>query len=170
MFFQSLSKSLKRVRFAALPLLALSVALTMGSCEEEVPDIPGLPASGTLTAKVDGSDFDANVAAQASGGGGVLSIMGSNMVGRAINITLSSYTGPGTYAFGGLANTSSALWQETLTSEGGFSTFGGPAGIGEIVITSDDGTTVEGTFFFTGRNSTGDTRSVTEGTFTVPWG
>lgn len=169
MFFQSLSNTMKRLRFAALPVLALAVALTASSCEEDVPDIPGLPASGTMTAKIDGSDFNANVAVQASGGSGVLGIMGSNTVGKAINITLSSYSGPGTYAFGGLANTSSALWQETLTSEGGYSTFGGPAGIGEIVVSSDDGETVEGTFSFTGRNSEGNTRTVTEGVFSAPW-
>ncbi len=169
MIFETLSKTLKRVRLAAMPMLALSILLTASACEEDMPDIPGLPSSGTMTAKVDGADFDANVAVQASGDSGVLGIMGSNTVGKAINITLSSYSGPDTYTFGGLANTSSALWQETLTSEGGYSTFGGPAGIGEVVITSDDGETVEGTFFFTGRNSEGNTRSITEGSFSAPW-
>jgi hypothetical protein len=156
------------LRRGALLTLAFSAMLSFSSCEKDTIDDPGLPGSGTLTAKVDGTDFDANVAVQASSSSGVLSIMGSNMVGKAINLTIFNYSGPDTYDMGGLGNTSSALWQETLTSEGGFSTFGTAAGISSVTIDTDDGSKVTGSFSFSGRNSNGDVRSVTDGSFEAP--
>ncbi len=152
-----------------LPILLLAAVLAVfAACGEEEPEIPGLPESGTLTAKIDGDDWDATVVVQASTASGVLSVMGSNFTGQAINLTVQGYTGPGTYQLGGLGNTNQGLWVETLSSEGGFSSFGAAANSGEVVVSSDDGENVIGTFSFSGRNSEDNYRNVTDGSFNAP--
>lgn len=123
--------------------------------------------NGTMTAKVDGANFNANLAVQALITSGVCSFAGTGGDGQ-INVAIPSYTGPGTYAIGG---TSFATATYALTASP-FTAYSASAviGSGTITITSDTGGYLEGTFSFSAVNNTGGTlvtKNITDGSFRI---
>ena len=122
-----------------------------------------------LTAKVDGQTFEAASefdAIAASSSSGALIVQGSNSQGRAIQITLMSYDGPGTY---NMSNIIQGQLLYTIASPfTSYSSAAGDGANGTLEITLDDGDKIEGNFSFTGRkaeeNAT-ETVSVTDGSF-----
>lgn len=126
-------------------------------------------ASEFLTAKIDGTDFEAAqdpaVIVAASIGNGVLSIQGGQNDGQTIRATINGYDGPGTYTTGdNLANVNQLMYVTLTPVATWMSTFN--IGSGTLVVTSDDGEVVEGTFSFEGFNAEDNTtKNITEGSF-----
>ncbi len=150
-----------RAMFAGLAGLVL--AATMAGCGSD-PAGPGL-ANGSMSAKIDGSNFNASVAIAATYSGGILAIAGTDGQGRTIGLG-GQVAAPGTFTVGATnptnfsVTTGSAGWQAAITT-----------GSGSFTVTSISATGAKGTFQFTagplaGTGATGN-KVVTEGAFDV---
>lgn len=160
-------------------LLVMTISLvTFASCSSD-DDNGGGSGSGDefLTASIDGSSFAAAqspaVIVGAQSVNGVLAVHGGTNDGTTINFAINNYTGVGTYITGdnisntdfiqylSISGTTPSTWASGLSSAAA-----GGVTPGTIEITSDDGTTVEGTFSFDGYNAADmSTKTVTNGEF-----
>ena len=163
-------------------LLVMTVSLvTLSSCSSD-DDNSGNGGGGSgngdefLTAKIDGSNYaaaqDPSVIVGAQSTNGVLAVQGGDNSGNTISITLPNYSGVGTYVTGDnlsnqngiqylVINPAPATWASNFATAAV-----GTLSPGSIEITSDDGTTVEGTFSFEGYNASDMTsKMITEGSF-----
>lgn len=150
-----------------LLLLAFVSTTLLGCSGDDDTPIPGVPSSGTMSAKIDGSDWSAVLAVQATKTNGVFQVSGSDNGGKQMNVTIMNYTGPGTYTLGGPAtsgNGSNGRWTAGLSSSQTYNTMVGQ-GEGTCTVSTESGGTVEGTFSFTAKNSDGAQVTVTEGKF-----
>jgi hypothetical protein len=122
-----------------------------------------------LTAKVDGVDFEAAqdpaVIVSATVSSNVMAFQGGKNNGETIRGTINDYNGVGTYRTGNDISNVNSLSYLTLTPVAAWtSTFN--IGSGTIEVTSDDGTTIEGTFSFEGFNGADQTtKTITQGNF-----
>ena len=153
-------------------ILFLTLAVGFTSCSSDDDNGGGSGGGGGgeefLIAKVDGADFEAAqdpaVIVSATTSNGVLTFHGGNNSGNTIRGTIQSYTGVGTYTTGDNLTNVNSLTYLTLPANAWMSTF--DIGSGTVTITSDDGTTVEGTFSFEGYNASDQTtKSITNGSF-----
>ena len=162
-------------------LLVMSVSLlTLTSCssdDDSNGDNGGNSGAEFLTAKIDGANYSAAqspaVIVGAQSVSGVLAVQGGDNSGNTISITLPNYTGVGTYITGDdLSNQNGIMYLEI--SGGAPSSWGsnfasaavGTLMAGTIEVTSDNGTTVEGTFTFEGYNAADmSVKAVTQGEF-----
>jgi hypothetical protein len=144
-----------------LSVLAFSFVLT--SCSKDDDD-GAAAGDGTLTAKVDGANFNSTLAVQAVVTSGTLSVAGTGSDGQ-INIMIPSFSGPATFnvASGG------AMANYTITTSP-FTSWSASmiAGSGSVVVTDYSGGRVKGTFSFTGVTSgAASSKTVTEGKFDI---
>lgn len=122
-----------------------------------------------LTAKVDGVDFEAAqdpaVIVGATVSSNVLAFQGGKNNGETIRGTINDYNGVGTYRTGNDISNVNSLSYVTITPVAAWtSTFN--IGSGTVEVTSDDGTTIEGTFSFEGFNGADQTtKTITQGNF-----
>jgi len=129
----------------------------------------GGSGSEFLTAKVNGTNFEAAqspaVIVAASVNNDVLAVHGGKNDGETIRISIFNYDGVGTYYTGdNITNVNSLMYLTLTPSATWTSTF--DIGSGTIEITSDNGTTVEGTFSFEGFNAQDSTtKNITNGSF-----
>lgn len=151
-------------------IFAFTIILGLLSCSDSSDEDLGLSGEGTLTAKVDGSNFEAlSVAVGATISNNVAAIQGSNSDGEYIRLNISNYNGVGTYTTGNsISNVSSAMYGSVNPVIAWVSTF--DIGSGTIEITEETDIAIKGTFSFTGINSDGNTTSktITEGKFNAP--
>lgn len=133
-----------------------------GVAEEFVAEVSG---QGTISAS---KDYDTVSGTKISAGGvNVVVLQGTDNSGKGFMLRLSTYDGTGTYDLGftNIANTATfiggtALGEQYSTAYQGTS--------GSIVVTSDDGKRLEGTFEFVGKvNNTSSAVTVTNGKFKV---
>ena len=159
-------------------LLAMMVIVSSFSvsCKSDDDGGGGGPAaSGTITAKVDGSSvttIEMTTAAQLSGG----SLMvtgndGGSSLNKAFVLTITSVDGTGTYPIGGGANIFNvASYIETDVNSLDVVTWQAPyddSNVGEINITELTDSHVKGTFSFNAKNADGNIKNITEGSFNV---
>lgn len=174
-------KNLKKISMYAVVLFA--TALIMFSCrkDDDGGDSGNAPATGSLQAKVSGaSDFKAEGAMATAtyvATGKMLTIYGTDLTGRAIQIIINNYDGStgtweipnGVGAIGivasyieGSANPSS--------SQTWVAPYSGSGKVGEVKISEFSSTgSVKGTFTFKGRNQNDSSsfKDVTEGNFNI---
>ena len=132
-------------------------------------------AAGTITAKINGADFDSlELTTIATSAAGNMIIQGNQADGKSIIMSIFGYNGPGTYEFSGVdplilhiasyieadannpmnTQTWSAPYDSTLS--------------GTVTITEETSDNLKGTFEFTGQNANDMTTvAVTEGSFDV---
>lgn len=170
---------MKKIKqFGKIAFLAL--ALTFVSCSSDSDGSSTTTGGdGTISGKVDGKTVSSNslaTIASLSGGGGfqMLSVSGTDLGGDGFTITISGYTGVGTYQatsdtdklavcsyidfdMNNPQNTNN-VWTSPYDIEGTS---------GSVVITEQTDTRVKGTFSFKGANNTGSFKNVTNGTFNV---
>jgi len=147
-------------------MLAMSSLAFFGCSSDDTTPTP-TPASGTMTAVIDGNSWNAALAVQAVKTSGTFQVSGSDNSAKQMNVTIMNYTGPSTYALGGSAtsgNGNLGRWTAGLNSNQTYSTMVGQ-GEGTCTITSETGGVVEGTYSFTAKNTDGVQVSVTEGKF-----
>lgn len=121
---------------------------------------------GSMSAKVDGKDWTAGLAVQATKTSGVLAIGGTGN-GAQININVLSYTGAKTYPIGGpvtSTNTTQAIYTVTSMPPVVYNTMVGQ-GSGTLVVTKEEGGYVEGTFSFTAKTTAGVNVTISDGKF-----
>lgn len=163
----------RRARLAApLGLVGITFVLALCGCGggDDNPAGPGGPATGPMTATIDGQPFVATAGyatAQAVSIPGAFALSGSDpTTAVALLIYLYNVGGPGTYALG-VGPSAFGGFASIGTVTGGWGTPGNGAD-GTITITALSPTQIAGTFSFTAEASTGaatGTKVVTEGTF-----
>jgi hypothetical protein len=169
-------KTIKQTFYLSL----ICLALVASGCSKNNDDGSGGDTGGgseSFSAKVDGSNFSAsNDPATLIGArlnSGVFTAQGSDNSGNAINFTINSYTGAETYRTGDLLTNPNLIQYVRVSPTGAWGSNLATAALGTltpgtIVITSDNGTVVEGTFSFEGYNSSDmSTKMITEGRFKV---
>ncbi|PHS67200.1 MAG: hypothetical protein COB12_04705 [Flavobacterium sp.] len=165
-------KTIKKTIYVTFLCLSVILASCSGDDDNNDGDDDG-GTGGTggtefLTAKVDGANFEAAqspaVIVGATSGNGLMTFQGGTNEGKTIRGSVFNYDGAGTYTTGDNITNVNSLSYITLPNNLWNSTF--DIGSGTITITSDDGTTIEGTFSFEGFNaSDGTTKNITEGSF-----
>lgn len=151
------------MRSMSAGLAGLMLTAMMVGCGSD-PVGPGL-ANGSLSARIDGSSFNADVAIAATYSGGILALAGTDAQGRTVGLG-GQVTAPGTFTVGPTNPTNfsvvigAAGWQSAIT-----------LGSGSLTVTSISATGAKGTFQFTagplaGTGATGN-KVVTEGAFDV---
>ncbi len=162
-----------------LVLLAV-VAVSFTSCKKDDDGGGGGSAgSGTISAKVNGSNFTsmeaASRATQSSGGGSTTIILqGSDASGKGIFITMNNFDGVGTYEFSDSNVFLVATYVETninnpQNSQTWTAPYEGSGVIGQVKISEKTDTKIKGTFNFTGKNVNGDNslKNITDGSFNL---
>ncbi len=148
-------------------IVILSTVLFL-SCKKSDPGT-GASGSGTMTAKVDGVAWSGTLAVQASKSGGVLTFAGTGPNGQ-INMVVGNYNGPGTYTIGATGGPANQGIFAITTAPFTAHTASFVLGSGTIVVSTDNGTGVTGTFSFDGKNNSGPsitTKVITEGNFNI---
>uniref|UniRef100_UPI004049FE5B DUF6252 family protein n=1 Tax=Flavobacterium sp. TaxID=239 RepID=UPI004049FE5B len=162
-----------------LTVLFLSTALFFSSCSSDDNGGGGTSGAGTITAKVDGASFTSTPQLTlfteiSAGGSTTLSIQGSNMDGKGINISINGFEGVGTYQFGGSAlvsnvasyvegNATNPLATDTWTAP-----YDDTSLRGEVTITTATDDSIIGTFEFTAKNpADSSVKTITEGSFNL---
>jgi len=172
---------MRTLKQTLLVFMSMSVLLFTSCKSDDDGGNGGDAPSGTLTAKVDGANFqslDISSSATVANNGQNLIIIASNSDGNAFAITIVGYSGPGTYPLGGGANifnvasytetdvdinnpqnSSTEIWQAPFDD----------TQVGEVNISEETDTKVIGTFNFTGKNVNGDQseKSITDGSFNL---
>ena len=167
-------------------LLVMTMSLiTLTSCSSDDDDGgSGSAASGTLTAKVDGTSYQSmeiSSSATVANAGQVqnLVIIASNSDGNAFAIIIFGYTGEGTYEITGanIAVTNTASYTETdvdlnnpqnSTTEVWQAPYDDTL-VGSVTISEETDTKVKGTFSFKCKNVNGDNsvKNITDGAFNL---
>lgn len=148
-----------------ITLTALGTTL-LWSCGDKNTPTPSV-GSGTLSAKVDGSDWDASLTVQATLNSGILQVVGSDNGGKQMAVTIQNYSGAKEYVLGGpvtSTNMNSGRWTAGLASEQTYVTNVGQ-GEGTCTISSDNNNQIEGTFSFTAKNTQSEQVTITQGKF-----
>ena len=165
-------------RFGKITVLVLSLFLASCSSDSE-GDSTNTAGEGTMTAKVEGATLTTNsLATQATltGGGGfqMLNISGTDLGGDGYTITISGYTGTGTYQASGENESIAAcsyidfdMNNPQNTNNVWTAPYDDAATNGSVVITEQTATKVKGTFSFKGMNNAGTFKNITNGSFDV---
>lgn len=155
--------------FKKIGLLFL-LTLTIVSCSKNDNGNETSAEGDFFTAKIDGTDWSAftgppDTVAWNEAHAGLVVIQGSDANGTAITMNIMNYNGTGTYDF-----TQAGFIQyvigPTQTNSGSWVANSASGTSGSVIITSDDGSVIEGTVSFTGLNPQDNTRKViTDGKF-----
>ncbi len=160
-------------------MLLLFVSAAIVACNKSDDDGGEDPTggTGTLTAKIDGTNFTADIAVQAqisaAGQGEALAISGGTSQSENLQMIIQGFSGEGTYNLN-FTNIGTYSYipdpsNPDPTTAVIYSTVNGTQSVGELNVSSYDGDTIKGTFSFTGYNlnDPNDTVSVTQGSFNL---
>lgn len=123
-----------------------------------------------FTAKIDGTAWAAFVGppdtvAWSEAHPGLIVLQGSDSSGKAMTMNIINYTGKGTYDFS-TSGFIQYIIAPTQANSGAWVCNSTSGTTGSVIITSDNGTVIEGTVSFTGKNaSANNTKVITEGKF-----
>lgn len=144
------------------------------SCSNDDDDGSSSGGDEFLTAKIDGVDFAASTDPATIIGAtitnGILAVQGGDNDGNTISFQIFGYNGVGMYKTADALTSTNQIMYVTISPVATWSSSGVTSitGItpGSIEVTSEDGTTVEGTFTFEGYNAQDmTTKNVTVGKF-----
>jgi hypothetical protein len=151
-----------------ISLIAIFACLFVTSCSSS--DDLGLGGSGgkSLSVKIDGSSFNASeLTTSAIVTNGILTIQGGKTNGETLRVTIMNYTGAGTYKTGDNISNVNSMNYITLSPVATWSS-AFDIGSGTLVVSSDSGSKVEGTFNFVGVNGS-SSKNFTEGKFSIEY-
>lgn len=172
-----------KAKFLKTVSLSIALLIAMISCNKDDDNATDSPAGGDfyLTAKIDGTDFTADLGDPATWGAfkyhaGTLTISVADDVANVgqgtimINL-LSSYKGAGTYTVGvGSTGNNYARYTQGSMATGNLNSWNAEtshnaSGTGTVTVTSDANNIVEGTFGYTGYSTNGSSKKISEGKF-----
>jgi hypothetical protein len=150
--------------------VAATLLLAIGGCSSDATapavDLP----NGSMSARIDGAQWNATALVHATRHQNILSIGGGGLLGGqavAIAITANPVTGTGTITFGPGVNANAVVGANQTASWMASTT----QGSGSFTITALDATRVTGTFAFNadavGSSTATGTRTVTQGQFDI---
>ena len=125
------------------------------------------PAGGTMTCKVDGTDWsaDLSVVATKDDGNEIVSAAGTSANSHQCFFSINNFTGAGDYTLGGsLTNPNLGRFSQGTGVNDQYTTMLG-TGSGMVSITEVSDTGFKGTFHFTAQNNAQEEISITEGAF-----
>lgn len=166
------------LKHVTLLLMCFSL-ITFSSCsdDDDGGDGGGATASGTITAKIDGSAFTSlemtSFASITVAGGQTTLVMQGNTQSQGISMNLFAYDGVGTYQLYDDNVFRNATYIEPnisnpLNSQTWNAPYQDSGVVGEIKISEETDTAIKGTFSFTCKNANdGSSKSITEGTFNL---
>jgi hypothetical protein len=158
-----------------LLVLIMTIGVVMVSCKKDDDDDDNNGNSGTtpntgqgtMTLKVDGVDWSATLAVQATNSNGVLTVAGSDSNAQQCQVTIMNASGTGTYQLGGTpTNPNSGRWTKGTGQNDTYTTMLG-IGSGTVTITELTANSVKGTFEFTAKNTPQEEVSITDGSFSA---
>lgn len=167
-------KTIRKTMYVSL----IALALVFTGCSKD-DDGGGGGGDEYLTAKIDGVNFTGGSEhgdlIAASLNSGVLGLQGSNNAGNAINFSIINYDGEGVYTTGDSMTNMNIIQYIQVSPMGSWVSNGVLATIGiepgEIKITKQTDTYVEGTFKFVGYHTESEsTKTITEGKFRANFG
>lgn len=152
------------------PALALLLAVAITACgsSDKVTGNNGGTvnlAHGSLSMKINGAAWQANLGLSASRSGNIVAIGATASTGETLGLGVAA-NGPGTYAIGPLSATNATLY----TTAGGGWQANLAAGSGTVTLNTLTTTGASGTFSFTmtpANSSSSGTKTITEGIFNV---
>ncbi len=147
-------------------LTAVLGASLLASCSKSSNN--ATTGNGYMKAKVDGTLKECDLAVEATYSGGVLGIAGRwGGSGGGYTLAIPSYTSGATGDFNiGAGSFANAILSEGADPSASYSA-NMVTGTGKITILSMNSSKVKGTFQFTGRNTGGASKSVTDGEFEI---
>ncbi len=156
-------------------LLLMTISLvTLSGCSSD--DNGGSAGKGTITAKIDGTNFTSiDIASLASlvAASNTLTLQGNDANGNSIIMVINGYNGTGTYNFDGNSiplNIASYL-EIDINNPMNVETWIAPyqsALNGSVTITQESDDNIQGTFEFTGQNANDmSTKAITAGSFSL---
>ncbi len=153
-----------RSRKGILGLLLIAAAACAGGDDGGMGPGTNLP-QGSLSARIDGTNWAASTALIAAWNGNIITISGTDGATQTLGFATVA-TGPGTFAIGGPAGANALL---AIGSTGASWNAAVSRGSGSITISTLSATGATGTFSFVLAPNTGSTTSktVTEGRFDV---
>jgi hypothetical protein len=155
---------MKKMRLFTFMILAAVIGLS--SCSND-DDNDNNGSGGSMTLKHDGTSWSASLAVAAANTNGVLSVTGSDMSANQCNVTLYNIPGTGTYDLGvSMSNPNTGRWTQGLGQNDTYTTMVGQ-GTGTCTITELTSSRVSGTFEFTGKNTLGNSVTITAGSFSA---
>ncbi len=161
-----------------LVLMAV-VAISLTSCKKDDDGgSAGGAASGTVSAKVAGSDYNSEAALTSAtridaNGTSTVTITANTMNGRNMTISIiGGFDGVGSYNIGGGANVfgNASYTEVDVANPMDAQTWVAPYDetvAGEINVSEVSTTNIKGTFNFKGKNADGSFKEITEGSFNV---
>ncbi len=164
---------MKTLKIKTLFIILFCTTLFL-SCDNDDNDDSSSNGDEFLTAKIDGANFTASTDPATIIGAtitnGLLVVQGGDNSGNTISFQIFGYNGVGTYKTGDALTSTNQIMYITISPVASWSSSGvtSVTGItpGSINVTSEDGTTVEGTFSFEGYNANDMTKiTITEGKF-----
>jgi len=156
------------MRFMIAIFLSASIAF-LGSCSKS-EDNPtgGSSTKGSLSATIDGVNWTADLTVQATYTNKVLGFAGSGKDSKQINVTMANIDKAGVYAIGSIMSgqVGNAILTLAPNPDEVYSTFPGLS-TGTLTVEKLTSTEAEGTFSFTGQNTKGVQKTITNGKFKV---
>ena len=148
-------------------LLGMIIVLCMGLSSCKKNDDSGNPSTGngTLSLKYGGTSWSASLAVQGVNTNGVINVTGSDSDARQASVLLMGVTQPGTYQITS-GSFNQLRWTEGLAQEQTY-VASGILGSGTITVAEISDSKIVGTFSFTGYNTNGVTKEITDGKFSA---
>ena len=146
-----------------LTVFVLIASISFVSCKKDEDDSAN-PSTGnsTMSLKYDGTSWNATLDVQAIKSGNTIVVTGTDSNSKQAQVQLTDVTTTGTYE----VNVGNTLrWTESTSPTDSFIA-NGMLGSGTITVSELSDTKIVGTFSFTGF-STGGTRTITDGKFSV---
>lgn len=143
-------------------LLGLLTVIFISSCKKNEDTNP-VTGNGSISLNYDGTAWSATLAVQAVNSNGVINVTGSDSDSHQAAVTLLNVTTTGTYECS-MTTGNMLRWTEGLGQSDTY-TANGLLGTGSITVSEISDTHIKGTFSFTGQNTAGGSRSITNGQF-----
>ncbi len=154
-----------------LLLFALLVGCSKDNNDDNNPTGPGTTTGGSMTAKVNGADWNANTAVVATYSNNVLTVTGQANPGgtqsEQIQIVIQGITATGTFTLTMIGNTGRMTKATSTTNIVTYVTMDNNAG--SVTITELTSSSVKGTFHFTAKNvnNPSDVLTIENGSFSA---
>ncbi len=145
----------------------LTFGLLMGACTKDDSGTPENPIAGNGTMSLDygGTSWSASLAVQGINTNGVINVTGSDSGAKQASVILVGVSETGTYSVGA-GSQNQLRWTEGLGQEQTY-VANGILGNGSVTISELSATKVVGTFSFTGYNTSGETKEISNGAFSA---
>ncbi|NOY49298.1 MAG: hypothetical protein GXO88_01840 [Chlorobi bacterium] len=146
-----------------LILVAIFATFAISSCKKSTDNGDPVTGNGSISLTYDGNNWNASLSVQAVNTNGIINVTGSDSDARQASVILMGVTAPGTYETTATSG-NSLRWTEGLDPAQTYSA-NGILGSGSITVSEISATKIKGSFSFTGLNTNGESKNITNGAF-----